>query len=148
MKWGRRGKFLGLIGLISISLILLGGWWWFFTGDVETILPLDEARCGWLLSPGGDKVVYGSDSVMLIFLSTKQRHRIWDRCSGFGWLDNTILYLPFENVIVDTNDFSKTSYKVVNASEINWETLLANAETIYALKSKPNFIFILVGRLG
>jgi hypothetical protein len=139
----RRGKLMSLIGLVFLILILLCGWWWFFTGDVETVLPLDEVRCGWLLSPGGDKVVYGSDSVMLMFLSIKQRHKILDICSGFGWLDNTILYFPFENVIVDTNDFSKISYKVVNASEINWETLLTGAETIYALKSEPNFIFVL-----
>lgn len=140
MQKGKRKKLL-LMGLPIIVCSLLG-WWWFFLSSVEWVVPKWELRDGWLLSPGRDKIIYttNNDIAVLMYLSTGQKKRI-DDCYGFRWLDNTIFHC--RKFIVDSNDLVKTSFKTVDVSEINLDELLIQAETIYARKSKPTFIFIL-----
>ncbi|NJO00174.1 MAG: hypothetical protein HC875_41705, partial [Anaerolineales bacterium] len=54
-----------------------------------------------------------------------------------------INFLLCSKVIIDTDDYSEISYRVLNVSEVNWEQLLEKAGTIYAYKDKFSFIFIL-----
>ncbi len=155
MRLGKWGKSIGLIVLIFIVTISMRspclfifftfgeGPWWFYSWDVETVLTSDEVRNDWSLSPRADKIIFRSEgNYILMFLATEQRHIFkGNKCAGYFWLDNKILICP--NLIIDTDDFSETPYGVLNASEANWETVLADAETIYTYKNESGFIFVL-----
>lgn len=142
MQLGKRGKLISLVGLIFIILMLFGRWW-FSSSDIETILSVDEARNGWSLSPGADKIIFRSnEDYILMFLGTKQRHTFeGNKCAESIWLDNKTLLC--RNLIIDTDDLSETSYRILDVSEVNIESLLENAGTIYVYKDEPDFIFVL-----
>jgi hypothetical protein len=121
-------------------------WWSYFKG-IETVLSEAETRGGWSLSPGAEKIMFRSgENYVLMSPTTNLRHVFkGDKCSpsngGYRWLDDKILLCS--NLIIDTDDLSETAYTVLNASEVNWEILLEDAETIYAHKSESGFVFVL-----
>jgi hypothetical protein len=136
----KQGRLMSLIGLVFLILILLGGWWWVFTGDVETVLSTRELRGGWLLSPGGDKILYRSERQnVLMFLPTKQKNNI-ESCSGYTWLNNTNLVCSL--FIIDTDDMVKVSIQNVKASEVNLDALLIEAGTIYKLEQYSDIVLL------
>ena len=79
--------------LLILTLLLFGCGWPFgqeeTNPNVEIIVPSEEVR-GWGLSPGGDKIIYGSaksEATFLLYLETKEKHNI-DFCNRLNWLDN------------------------------------------------------------
>lgn len=136
-----RGKLMNLIGVIFIILIFLCGWW-FFSGDVETVLTVDEVNRGWLLSPGGDKITYGTgNGYTLMFLATGLRHKLEGTCGGSTWLDNTT-FVCNSYIIVTNETVDKVSINSVKAAAVNLEEILAKAGTIYKLE-QYQFIVVL-----
>jgi hypothetical protein len=136
----KQGRLMSLIGLVFLILILLGGWWWFFTGDVETVLSTRELRGGWLISPEGDKILYRSETQnVLMFLPTKQKNNL-ESCAGYTWLDNNLLACTW--FLIDTNNWMKTPIRFVKVSEIDLETILAKAGTIYNLEQYHHIVVL------
>lgn len=136
-RWG----IMGLITLAFIILILLCGGWWFFTGDVETVLSLNELRGGWLLSPGGDKILYTSEEHnVLMLLSTEKKFNLKENCLGYTWLNNTDLVCS--SVIIDTKNMIKVPIQDVKASEVNLDMLLMAAGTIYKLEQYNDIVLL------
>jgi hypothetical protein len=119
---------------------------------VEAITLPEQDIVSWYLSPSGDKLLYQPrvlpfDKATIRFLVTGQEMIIAD-CPRFNWLDNESIYcydydfqddqhIPsavINNVSENASDFERILIKAVIAEEIELDTLLSQAKTIYRLQ--------------
>ncbi len=136
---------------LIITVLLFGCGWPFgqeTNPNIEIIIPKDEDIRGWILSPGGDKIIYDSipnESVIdvLFFLETQQKDTI-DNCStSVIWLDNTKLLCLNDNggsaSVLTADDLTRVHLQEIKDSAVNLEKLLQNAGTIYRYEGEYNF---------
>jgi hypothetical protein len=99
--------------------------------NVEVIVSKEEGVSSWALSPEGDKIVYYQSNppgVFLLFPASQQKHEL-SNCSGFRWLDNTLLQCGTDSsqkFIIDTTDFAKIPLQQVDERQIDIKELLAD----------------------
>lgn len=149
------GKYLFVgLSIVSILLILvlfiypiLKTFWGILKApaslpdNIEIVVPESEKPGNWLLSPNGDKIVFGSfkDTRMafMLFTETKQKHNLGD-CTNYTWVDNMTLYCYDRSSIIVANNevdsLAAISLKKVKATDIDLASLLQRAGAIYGFE--------------
>lgn len=128
-----------LLSVVSVILLLtyVRSTWTLPTRDplphnVEVIVADDEFR-HWSLSPKGDKIVYETNDIFLLFPTRQQKQRL-SYCVFYMWLDNNTLYCRDGSLIEidnETGEMMTVPVHKINASDVDLEAMLQQAESIY-----------------
>ncbi len=129
---------------------------------VQDVIPVQQEPAFWYLSPAGDKILYNTSSsqsqpqAIVRTLSTGQEIPIAD-CARFRWLDNARVYCyglmydddyePFvatSAISTNAESIQRSMIKKLNVEQIETETFLKQAKTIYKLDalSEPDSLLI------
>lgn len=144
----------GLTLLILLIVIIIR----YNNSGVQDIIPSEVDPASWYLSPSGDKLLYSPrakpEHLTVRFLATDQEVIIGN-CPRFGsvWLDDETVYCyelqggnnrdqePYDipitaisHISASTDTFPKIPIQAVGADQVQLDTLLKHATTIYRLQ--------------
>jgi hypothetical protein len=125
--------------ILTLTLLLFGCSWPFgqeTNSHVEIIVPENENIGHWFLSPGGDKIIYGStelEATFLLYLENKEKRNL-DFCTPAIWLDDSSILCKISGkstFVLATEDFTPIPLKAVETTPDTLDKLLSQAAFIY-----------------